>query len=237
MLLTLGRDVHLGSTHGSWAWALVSKHSLQFHLMSAASVSLFALIQRMYLNFDGTCKSGHCPQISYQVLSKIQKQPKNKSTLNLSHSNPLMRSGGESAWDSIVTLFTGNIYNISNSHFVFLIVVPSFSTTQPLPKLAMPGGLLCVCWAQVCVNGMCMWGGMWPKVIPHKGDLAQWKIPQRSTAQIPSLHFKSAGSGLGIHTDSSTLRFRDNHGLFSRSECISKGAGVNFQSRSISQPV
>lgn len=122
-----------------------------------------------------------------------------------------MRSCGESAWDSIVTVFTGNVYNISNSHFVFLIVVPRFLTTQPLLKLVMPAGLLCMCWAQVCVPGMCMWGEMWPKVIPHKGDLAEWKIPQWSTAQIPNLHFKCAGSGLGIHIDSSTLTFRENH--------------------------
>lgn len=182
----------------------------------------------MYLNFGGTCKSSYSPQISYQVLFKIQKQPKNKSTWNLSHSNPLMRSGGESTWNFVVTLFTGNIYNISNSCFVFVIVVPSFFTTQPLLKLAMPAGLLCMCWAQVCVSGRCMWGGMWPKVIPHRGDLAEWKIPQWSTAQIPSLHFKSAGSGLGIHTDSSTLTFRENHGLFSEPEYISRGAGVHF---------
>lgn len=177
----------------------------------------------MFLNFGGTCKSSYWPQISYQVLSKIQKQPKNKSTLNLFHSNPLMRSGGESPWDPTVLLFTGNFYNIFNSHFVFLMVVPSFSTTQPLLKVAVSAGLLCMCWARVCVTGMCMWGGMWPKVTPHKGDLTEWKIPQWSTAQIPSLCFKSAGSGLGIHTDSSTLTLRENHGLFSRSESVIKG--------------
>lgn len=35
-------------------------------------------------------------------------------------------------------LFTTNIYNISNFHFVFLIIASSFSTIQSLLKLAMP---------------------------------------------------------------------------------------------------
>lgn len=82
----------------------------------------------------------------------------------------------------------------------------------------------CACWAFVHVlsPGLCDWD------VQVRRDVAQGDTSQGRFSRIPSLCFKSAGSGLGIHTVSSTLTFRENRGLFSRSECVIKGAGVIF---------